>query len=300
MSAEGTVEGVEEQVSLRVVRREEEGFPIVGELEAGPVRFRRLHLLGGEVGPHVEGRKGRLVVVPQVVEEDAVRGGRGDGDDRRGRVVGGEVRRRQVQARLRGRRGKRPQAHRVVERGREERVRRRAQAQRRHGLGVAPEVAQEGVVVRGEVADAVVLFRARVDDGRGVVREAGEVGAVLLAHERLYVLAFFGVVQEEGVVGAGGQAEFARVVEVEGCDGGFGFGEFELLVRGVSVGEGGIDRLGKGKRGSYLGWAEGPYDFGGLLGELWSSWRRWWDYEGAGHCERPQARMDIRRLLSRI
>lgn len=195
MSAEGTVEGVEEQVSLRVVRREEEGFPIVGELEAGPVRFRRLHLLGGEVGPHVEGRKGRLVVVPQVVEEDAVRGGRGDGDDRRGGVVGGEVRRRQVQARLRGRRGQRPQAHRVVERGREERVRRRAQAQRRHGLGVAPEVAQEGVVVRGEVADAVVLFRARVDDGRGVVREAGEVGAVFLAHERLDVPAFFGVVQ---------------------------------------------------------------------------------------------------------
>lgn len=66
------------------------------------------------------------------------------------------------------------------------------------------EVAQECVVVRGEVADAVVFFCAGVDDGCGVVCEAGEVGAVFLAHERFYVLAFFGVVEQEGVVGAGG------------------------------------------------------------------------------------------------
>lgn len=63
-----------------------------------------------------------------------------------------------------------------------------------------------------------------------MVREAGEVGAVFLAHECFYVLAFFGIVEEEGVIGAGGQAEFARVVKVEGCYGGFGFGKFELLV----------------------------------------------------------------------
>ncbi len=64
-----------------------------------------------------------------------------------------------------------------------------------------------------------------------MVREAGEVSAVFLAHERFYVLAFFGIVKEEGVVGAGGQAEFARVIEVEGCYRAFGFGKFELLVR---------------------------------------------------------------------
>ena len=81
-----------------------------------------------------------------------------------------------------------------------------------------------------EVAYTIVLFRTRVDDGSGMVREAGEVGAVFLAHERFYILAFFCIIQEEGIIGAGGQAEFARVVEVEGCYGGFGLGEFELLV----------------------------------------------------------------------
>ena len=162
-------------------------------------------------------------------------GGGRDGYDRCGGVVRGQVGRRQVEARLRGGRGEGPQAHRVVERGREERVRTRAEAQRRHGLRVAPEVAQEGVVVGGEVADAVVLLGARVDDGGGMVREAREVGAVFLAHEHLDVLAFLGVVEEEGVVGAGGQAEFARVVKVEGCHRGFGFGEFELLRGGRSV-----------------------------------------------------------------
>lgn len=69
--------------------------------------------------------------------------------------------------------------------------------------------------MRGEVAYAVVLFRARVDDGGGMMRKARQVGAVFLAHERLDVLAFLGVVEEEGVVGARGQAELARVVEVE-------------------------------------------------------------------------------------
>ncbi len=131
---------------------------------------------------------------------------------------------------MRGGGGEGPEAHGVVEGGGEEGVGGGAEAERGDGLRVAAEVAQEGVVVRGEVADAVVLFGARVDDGGGVVGEAGEVDAVFLAHERFDVLAFFGVVEEEGVVGAGGQAEFARVVKVEGCDGGFWFGEFELLV----------------------------------------------------------------------
>lgn len=89
VGAEGALEGVEEEVALRVVRGEEEGFAVVGELEAGPVRFRALHLLRGEVGAHVEGREGGLVVVAEVVEEDRMRGGGGDGDDCCGGVVGG-------------------------------------------------------------------------------------------------------------------------------------------------------------------------------------------------------------------
>ena len=174
-------------------------------------------------------------------------GGGGYGYDGCGGVVGCEVGRAEVQARLRGRRGEGPQAHGIVERGREERVRPRTKAQRRHGLRMSPEIAQEGIIVRGEVADAIVLFGARVDDGRGVVREAGEVGAVFLAHERLYVLALFGVVEQEGVVGAGGQAEFARVVEVEGCDRGFGFGEFELLAGRSALFRGKGNWLGEGE-----------------------------------------------------
>ena len=92
VSAEGAVEGVEEKVALRVVGGEQEGLAVVGELEAGPVRFRGLELRGGEVGAHVEGGEGGFVVVAEVVEEDGVGGGGGDGDDGGGRVVGGEVR----------------------------------------------------------------------------------------------------------------------------------------------------------------------------------------------------------------
>lgn len=39
VGAEGAFESVEEEVALRVVRGEEEGLAVVGELEAGPVGF---------------------------------------------------------------------------------------------------------------------------------------------------------------------------------------------------------------------------------------------------------------------
>ena len=81
---------------------------------------------------------------------------------------------------------------------------------------MAAEVAQEGIVVGGEVADAVVFFGAGVDDGAGVVGEAGEVGAVFLAEQGLNGFAFFGVVEEEGIDGGGSEQELACVVEVEG------------------------------------------------------------------------------------
>ena len=58
--------------------------------------------------------------------------------------------------------------------------------------------------MRGEVADAVILFGAGVDDRGRVVGEAREVDAVFLAHERLDILAFLGVVEEERIVRAGG------------------------------------------------------------------------------------------------
>lgn len=45
---------------------------------------------------------------------------------------------------------------------------------------MAFEVAEEGVIVGREVADGIVDHGRRVDDGLGMVREAGEVGAIFL------------------------------------------------------------------------------------------------------------------------
>ena len=59
--------------------------------------------------------------------------------------------------------------------------------------------------------------------------EARKMSAVFLREEDFDLLAFFGVIEHEGVVRACGKAEFARVVEVEGGDRSFGFVEFELL-----------------------------------------------------------------------
>ena len=83
---------------------------------------------------------------------------------------------------------------------------------------MAFEVAQELVVVCGEVADCVVDFCTGVKDGLGVVREAGEVGAVFFGEQLFYVFAFFGVVELQRFVVAGRKEVFARVVEVERCD----------------------------------------------------------------------------------
>ena len=60
-------------MALRSVRCNKERFPVIRELEACPVGFRLGFLLGGEVGAHVEGCEGGLVVVAEVVEEDALR-----------------------------------------------------------------------------------------------------------------------------------------------------------------------------------------------------------------------------------
>ena len=91
------------------------------------------------------------------------------------------------------------------------------------------EIAQVLIVVRGEIADCVIYFCGGIEDGLGVMGEASKVGAIFLGEEGLDVLAFFGVVELEGVIAAGGNEVFARVVKVEGGNVGFGFGEFEKL-----------------------------------------------------------------------
>ena len=101
---------------------------------------------------------------------------------------------------------------------------------------MAFEVAQELVVVGGEVADGVVDFCGGVQDGLRVVGEAGEVGAVFLGEKGFEVFAFFGVIELERVIGTGGEKEFTGVVEVKGCHCRFGFREFEELGKCQSLG----------------------------------------------------------------
>lgn len=45
---------------------------------------------------------------------------------------------------------------------------------------MASEVAQERIVMGGEVADTVIFFRAGVDYGGGMMGETGKVGSILL------------------------------------------------------------------------------------------------------------------------
>ena len=191
-------------MALRVGGSEEKGFAIVGKGNASPIRFRGGDFLGRHCGPHVEGREGGFVVVAEVVEEDGVRGCGGDGDYGCGGVVGGQVGGREVQACLRGGRGQVPDSDGGVEGAGEESVGGGAEGERCDGCGVPFEVAEEGVVVRGQVADAIVFFGGGVDYGGGVVCETGEVGAVLLREQCFEVFAFFGVVELDGVVRAGG------------------------------------------------------------------------------------------------
>ena len=60
---------------------------------------------------------------------------------------------------MRVRRVQVPETDRMVERGRTESVIRRAERERGYRGGMAFEVAQVKVIVRGEVADRIVCFR---------------------------------------------------------------------------------------------------------------------------------------------
>ncbi len=75
-------------MALWSIGGEEERFAVVRELKPCPVRFGLGLLLGGKVRAHVESCEGGLVVVAEVVEEDAVGACRGNCYDCRGRVVG--------------------------------------------------------------------------------------------------------------------------------------------------------------------------------------------------------------------
>lgn len=211
------------------VGAQQDGFAIVGEFEAGPVGLARFDALLRHVGPDVEVGEGGFVIIPQVVQEDRVGGGGGDGNDGCGRVVGCEVRGQEVEARLRRLGFQVPKTDGVVAGAGKKGVGGRAEGEGGDLVGVALEVAQELVVVGGKIADAVVDFGTRVDDGGRVMGEAGKVDAILLREELFDVSALFGIVQLYGVVVAGGKHEFARVVEVQGCDRHFWLSESEVL-----------------------------------------------------------------------
>ena len=57
------------------------------------------------------------------------------------------------------------------------------------------EIAQKLIVVSGKVANCIVAFSRGVYDGLRVMSEAGKVGAVFLAQQRLDVFSLLGVVE---------------------------------------------------------------------------------------------------------
>jgi hypothetical protein len=88
--------------------------------------------------------------------------------------------------------------------------------------------------VRGEVADCVVDFGARVYDALCMVREAREMHAIFLRLELFGMFTFLTVVNLQRVVVARYNGELAGVIEVEGGDGGGAWtGGLEALKRSV-------------------------------------------------------------------
>lgn len=85
---------------------------------------------------------------------------------------------------------------------------------------MAFEVSDEGVVVHGEVANAIVDFGRGVEDRGGVVCESREGGTVFMRFQLFRMRAGFCVEELDRVVGAGEEDELAAVVEVDrgvGC-----------------------------------------------------------------------------------
>lgn len=148
---ERAVEGVEDEVRVPACA-DEEAFPVIGEVEGAPGTG--CLVVFGE-GVEVEGSEGLFVELADVVEEDGLCGGGGDGEDTGGGVEGCEVGRVDVEHSNRVYAVEVPDADGIIERGGDECVAARVHGEAGYGSSVPFEVAQEGVVVGSEVADVI-------------------------------------------------------------------------------------------------------------------------------------------------
>lgn len=103
---------------------------------------------------------------------------------------------------------------------------------------MAFEVADVAIVVGREITDAMVDFGGGIDDGIGVVGEAGQGAAILLRLQLFCVGAFFCVIELECVIGASEKNQGAGSVEVKGCVvQARSFEELQETMRSVPVGK---------------------------------------------------------------
>ena len=155
------------------------------------------------------------MVIPKIVEENRRCRRGSDGYDGCRGVVGYEIWGGEVEAGLWGWGSDVPEAESIIKGAGKEGIVLGTEREGCDERGVAFKVAQELVVVGGEVADRVVFFGGGIENRLRVMGEASQVGAVLLGKEGFDELPFFCIVDLKGVVSAGGEKEFARVVEVE-------------------------------------------------------------------------------------
>lgn len=148
------LEGVEEEVSAALCA-DENRLAVVGELELGPALEETLRVDAAALLHDVDGGEGRLVVVSDVVHEDGAAAGTGDGEDGARWVVGGEVRRAEEQLALPVLGLRVPEADGVVLGAGDEVVAAGMDGEAGDCGVVAFKVADEGVVVGGQVADGV-------------------------------------------------------------------------------------------------------------------------------------------------
>lgn len=133
-------------------RADEEGLPVVGEVKGAP-GARGWVVLGK--GVEVKAGEGLFVELPDVVEEDGLRGGRGDGKNAGGGVEGCEVGGIDVEHPDRVYAVEVPDSDGVIEGRGDECVAARVHCEAGYRPSVPFEVAQEGVVVSSEVADII-------------------------------------------------------------------------------------------------------------------------------------------------
>lgn len=148
---ERAVEGVKDEV--RITRcAYEKGFPVVGEVEGAPGAGCWV-MCGKRV--EIEGREGLFVEFADVVEEDGLCGGGGDGEDAGRGVEGCQVGGVNVEHADRVYAVEVPDADGIIKRGGDECVAAGVHGEAGYGPSVPFEVAQERVVVGSEVADVI-------------------------------------------------------------------------------------------------------------------------------------------------